>query len=78
MAAIHEHGLIWKDTEPGCWTTIIDVLGHPMVAYAIEVDEGSLHSALSVDLRRELRDLCSAPGATIIPLGGRPHVLVIL
>lgn len=38
MGAIHERGLIWKDSPRWCWTAIVNVAGASMTAYAIEME----------------------------------------
>lgn len=39
MASLRAHGVIWKDTYPGVWTAMIDVLGQTRTAYDIEIEE---------------------------------------
>jgi hypothetical protein len=50
MAAIHEYGTIWKDTEPGIWTGFVEVVGLKVLAHAVEVKgKGRDQSARTVE-----------------------------
>jgi hypothetical protein len=82
MAAIYEHGLVWKDTYHGVWTSMTQVCGVPMTAYAVEfpvdgeaarTDEGSIflneYRAEGIDPRDLL------PNFNLV---GKPHLLVLL
>jgi hypothetical protein len=37
MAALHEHGLVWKDAQPGVWLASTELFGRKAFAYAIEL-----------------------------------------
>jgi hypothetical protein len=37
MAALHEHGLVWKDAQPSVWLASTELFGRKAFAYAIEL-----------------------------------------
>jgi hypothetical protein len=76
MAALHEHGLVWKDAHPGVWLASTELFGRKAFAYAIELyDRGNgVHWARTDDGSELLDGICDYVGPLTKPakLGGMP------
>ncbi|MGV7034823.1 hypothetical protein [Methylobacterium symbioticum] len=78
MAVIHEHSIIWADTDSGVWTARAYVCGVPSIFYAAEMSvlgKGDVSHKVW-QAHQELRDQSEKP-VRPMSLGGRDCVLVI-
>lgn len=78
MAAIHEHGLIWKDTEPGVWTAIVHLAGKQLIAYAIEDEADPVEGSEQDRFLQRYRHATGFDMGDPIELGGKKCWLMII
>jgi hypothetical protein len=82
MAALHEHGLVWKDAHPGVWQAATELFGRKAFAYAIELyDRGDgVHWARTDDGCELLDGICDYVGSLTVPakLGGIPVQFLVI